>query len=1290
MAALVLSVAGAAAGKAVFGPAGAIAGRLIGALAGNAIDQTLFATHRQRALDGPRLSDLTVMASTAGAPIPRVYGRARLAGQVIWATNLEEVVNTSSRTTRTGGKGMGGGGGGSTISTTTTTYSYFANLAVGLSEGPIGTVKRVWADGKELDLSGLSMRVYAGDEAQTADPLIVAKEGDAPAYRGLAYVVFERLPLENFGNRIPQLSFEVVRPVGRLEQMIKAVTLIPGATEFGYEPATVVQLAGPGQSLPENRHISYAPSDVVASLDELQALAPNLERVAIVVAWFGTDLRCGQCRIMPSTDNAAKSTSGGTWTVAGVDRLSARLVSQIDGRAAFGGTPSDDSVRHLIAELKARGLKITLYPFLMMDIPAGNTLTDPYSGAGTQPPFPWRGKITCDPAPGQVGSPDGTAAAADQVNAFFSGGPDEWTYRAMILHYASLAADAGGVDAFVIGSELKALTRVRSASGVYPAVTALAALADDVKAVVGSATVVTYGADWTEYGVHVVDPAANEVRFPLDALWASLSIDAIGIDYYAPLADWRDEGDQLDAALTDSAYRTTYLTGYLSGGEAYDWYYADDAARDAQTRSAITDSLGKPWVFRQKDIWNFWSQPHYERVGGVELLTPTAWTPQSKPIWLTEVGCPAVDKGANQPSMFPDPKSADAGLPHYSNGKRDDLMQRRYLESVLGAFDPDFGADALNPASAVYDGRMVTPDGIHVWTWDARPFPVFPAAADVWSDGPNWSTGHWLTGRLGSTPLDGLVSAILTDSGVTDADASALGEGPDGYVVDRPMAPRAMLDPLALCFAFDAMEQDGVLRFRQHGGAPVADLAEDDLVLPDENAPARLTRAQESDLPREVTVGYTDLGSDYQRAAAASRRLVGGSTRSAHADLAMVTNDTEAERRAEIWLQDLWAGREGAEFALPPSQLALSCGDVVGLTVNGRRRLVELTEVADTESRAIKARSIDPEVFDLPLAPPKLKASTVPAAIGPVHALVLDLPSIDSVQPPVLSRLAVFADPWPGAVAAWESTDGLSYSRAGLALAPTLTGETLDDLPAGPTARWHNVSFRVQLYGGALSSVSDTVLFSGANAAAVQRADGAWDVVQFANVELVGDRTYLLSRLLRGQAGSEWAMAAPLAAGAPFVLLDANVVTIASGLDALERTLQLRVVAAGRDTGDPSALALTATPHATALRPLAPVHVKAKRDGSGVTFTWIRRTRIDGDTWEGEVPLGEDSEAYVVDILDGGDVVRTLNASTSVALYAAVDELADFGAAQSSLNVRVTQLSATVGRGFTSEATLAV
>jgi hypothetical protein len=1285
MAALLLSAAGAAAGSSIFGPIGAIAGRIVGAVAGSLIDQALFGASQNRHSEGPRLSDLSVMASTEGAPIPRVYGRVRLSGQVIWATKLDEVVTVRSET-------RGGKGGARGASGTETTYSYFANMAVGLCEGSIGQVLRIWADGKPLDLSGLTFRCYRGDENQTPDPLIVAKEGadNAPAYRGLAYVVFEQLPLENFGRRIPQLSFEVIRPVGKLEQMIRAVTLIPGATEFGYEPSTIVGLLGAGRSEPENRHVPYAASDVVASLDELQSVCPNVERVAIVIAWFGSDLRAGHCTVKPGVDHPTRSTNGAVWSVGGVNRASAYVVSSVEGRPSFGGTPSDSSVINLIGELKARGVKITLYPFVMMDIPPGNTLPDPWTGAASQPTFPWRGRITCDPAPGRTGSPDGTTAAGTQVAGFFSGGAGDWTYRRMILHYAQLAADAGGVDAFLIGSELKSLTRVRSASGVYPAVGALATLAADVKALVGADTVVTYGADWTEYGAHVVDADAQEVRFPLDALWASAAIDAIGIDYYAPLADWRDTATHLDRGLTTSIHDRDYLTRNLNAGEGYDFYYANDAARAAQARSAITDGGGKPWMFRAKDLWNWWSHAHYERVSGVELGAPTAWTAQSKPIWITEVGCPAVDKGANQPSIFPDPRSSEAGLPYFSEGQRDDLIQRRYLEAVLGAFDPAFGADALNPVSAVYGGRMVTASAIHLWTWDARPYPVFPAAVDLWSDGANWETGHWLTGRLGAAPLDGLLNAALSEAGIGDFDAASLGESMDGYLIDRPMTPRAAIEPLALAYAFDAVEEDGILTFLPRGGEAVEEISEDNLVLPPNGAPFRLLRLQETELPREVSLGYTDSESDFRRAAVTSRRLVGAAARVSHADLAVVTNDAAAGRRADIWLQNLWAGRETAEFSLPASWIALAPGDVIGLTTGGRRRLMEIREIVDTETRQLKTRSIDPEVFNLPLAAPRRRPPVLPVPIGPAHTLLLDLPTIDAQEPPVLARLAVFADPWPGPIAIWRSVDGLSYERVALALAPSIVGETLDPLNAGPSSRFDKTNgMRVRLYGGALASVSDSALLGGANAAAVQRPDGAWEVLQFAHAELVGEKTYALSRLLRGQAGTEWAIAAPLPAGAPFVLLDEHVAVIARGLDALERPLQLRVIAAGRDHGDAAAVALEATPQPTALRPLSPVQVRAVRTADGVQISWVRRTRCDGDSWAaGDVPLSEEREAYAIDIFSGASVLRTLHALEPAILYPAASEIADFGAAQASLSVSIVQLSATVGRGFPAKATL--
>jgi hypothetical protein len=365
---------------------------------------------------------------------------------------------------------------------------------------------------------------------------------------------------------------------------------------------------------------------------------------------------------------------------------------------------------------------------------------------------------------------------------------------------------------------------------------------------------------------------------------------------------------------------------------------------------------------------------------------------------------------------------------------------------------------------------------------------------------------------------------------------------------------------------------------------------------------------------------------------------------------------------------------------------------VVALTAGGRRRLIEIRSIVDTASRRVQAQTIDPEIFNLPLKAPRRRTPRMPSSLGPAQALVLDLPALPLVSSTVLTWLAVFADPWPGAMAVWRSLDGVSFERAAVVDAPAIVGVTLGDLHSGPLDRWDRTNrMRVRLSAGALASQSELAVLSGRNAAVVQNADGDWEVLQFANAELVDTNTYELSQLLRGQAGSEWAMTPTLAAGAPFVLLDAHVAVLTRSLDDLDRPIDLRIVAADRDHGDASALALAVTPQAIALQPLAPVHIRATRSGAGVQVSWVRRTRIGGDNWQmADVPLGEDSEAYVVDILSGAAVVRSLNATTPTVLYAVADEIADFGATQSSLSVRVTQLSATVGRGIAANATLSV
>ena len=181
-------------GTAVGGPLGGA----IGSLIGNTIDRSLAGGSKR---EGPRLKELGVSTSSYGTPIPRHHGTVRSAGTIIWATNLVEHSTTSG-----GGKG----------SASTTTYNYTVSLAVALSSRPIQGVGRIWADGNLLrgaagDLkAGGSLRLYTGEGDAEPDPLIASAQSGAPAFRGLAYCVFENLDLTDFGNRIPALTFEIV------------------------------------------------------------------------------------------------------------------------------------------------------------------------------------------------------------------------------------------------------------------------------------------------------------------------------------------------------------------------------------------------------------------------------------------------------------------------------------------------------------------------------------------------------------------------------------------------------------------------------------------------------------------------------------------------------------------------------------------------------------------------------------------------------------------------------------------------------------------------------------------------------------------------------------------------------------------------------------------------------------------------------------------------------------------------------------------------------------------------
>lgn len=1283
MATLVLAAAGTALGGAVGGTVAGITapvlGRAVGAVAGGLIDQALFGGG-SRAVETGRVASLRVQSSRQGTPVNRVFGRVRVAGTVIWAARFRETVR------ETGGSGKG------TAPSRTRTHSYTISLALALCEGPIDRIGRIWADGHEVALENLPWRLHRGAEDQAPDPLIVAMEGadSAPAFRGTAYVVFEDLPLAPWNNRVPQFSVEVYREpkvdpslspeiAPPLAGLVEAVALSPGSGEFSLDTEPVFRRVAPGQGAWENLHGPEGRADVLLSLDQLATELPACRSVLLIVSWFGDDLRCGSCRVMPGVETLDKVTEPTAWRVAGISRAEARQVSQTaTGDPIFGGTPSDRGVSQTIRALKERGYRVVFYPFLLMDIAPGNGLPDP-SGGPEQPAYPWRGRI--------VDGHEGPWADPAAIARFFGGahpdhfvrdgdtvrydGPAEWSWRRMVLHYARLCAESGGVDGFCIGSELRGLTTLRDGPDSYPAVSALAALAADVRAILGTEARIGYAADWSEYFGHHAQDGSGDVVFHLDPLWSHPAIDFVGIDNYMPLADWRDGHEHRDAAVAGSIYDLGYLRGNVEGGEGFDWYYASADDRIAQRRSPITDGAhGEPWVYRYKDIRSWWSYPHHNRIGGVRSTLSTGWVPKSKPIWFTEIGCAAVDKGANQPNVFLDVKSSESALPHFSNGVPDSHMQRRFLQAALGYWREP----GVNPVSDVYEGPMVETASTHVWTWDARRWPDFPRRLSVWTDGVNHKAGHWITGRLGAAGLAELVAEICLASGVEAFDVSALHGTVEGCLLDELGTGRAALQPLMLAFGFDAIESAGVLRFVPRGGAPVAALAESDLVAVRDGAPLRLVRAAPDEAVEALRLGFIDPESDYLTAMEAS---VGASVAGAHAkslNLPIVLQRSVARGLVRGFIDEASIARDKAILSLPAARLAIEPGDVVSLASasgGGMFRVdrVSLRAGLEVEATRVTGRSAWRDAGTTPATP-------LPEVPIPPTLAVLDIPACRA-DPTGTPLIAALSTPWHGPFDVWGSHDDDGFRWLTSIDRPATLGTLLDSMPRATTGHWWRGTIRVQLHGGALASVTQAALLEGANLAAVEVAGGGWELIQFAKASLTAPGFWSLSDVLRGQAGTEGLI--PVA-GSRFVLLDRAPVALPVASAPVGMPLKLRIAPAGHGHDHPATIALSVVPGAEALRPRAPVWGRWARDSLGVTVSWVRRSRIDEDRWTAlDAPLGESAEAYRVLVVQGAQVVREAIVSAPSYFYSDADRAAD--GASGVLKVRVAQMSAAVGVG---------
>lgn len=540
-----------------------------------------------------------------------------------------------------------------------------------------------------------------------------------------------------------------------------------------------------------------------------------------------------------------------------------------------------------------------------------------------------------------------------------------------------------------------------------------------------------------------------------------------------------------------------------------------------------------------------------------------------------------------------------------------------------------------------------------------------------------------LYGRTGFDPDDDLNVATLTDH-------------VRGYEFATPRPVRDAFETLGVIVPTDFVESDGKIKGVLRGGGQADTLEYEDIGAAEGDGVAPLVesvRQYEAEIPQRLVLRYISLPGDYKRGAQWAGHEITASNEQSTVDVPVVLTDDEAAQLADILRRDRWRSRTSFKLSTTRKKAALEPTDVVSVDDGDETRVIRIT--------ADRRRGPLIEFDAVSEGAASYTSNAVGAAVPPRQALtatsatqfeVIDvhpLRDADNGAYHYAAGAGYAGLSWPGALI-YRSADGVG---AWSAVGPVTTAATfgvcltaLDDVDDANVLDTGSV-LRVSLTGGGtLSSCTDDDLYDYADGqvAAIGSMATGWEVIVFAEADLVSAGVYDLSRFLRGRKASDDKTGGH-AIGDSFVLLSTGTTArlTASVADDMDLLRYYRGVTLNKSVADATSKELTS--ELRTLRPMAPAGVVGSRDtvSGDVVILFDRRNRLLSEWRDGlDAPNSEAAaERYRVRIFDGPDfdtVLRTYDVDETQATYLGTELIEDFGGPMTPLYVGVAQWSDTI------------
>lgn len=747
--------------------------------------------------------------------------------------------------------------------------------------------------------------------------------------------------------------------------------------------------------------------------------------------------------------------------------------------------------------------------------------------------------------------------------------------------------------------------------------------------------------------------------------------------------------ENLDLGGSGNIPNLTFEIGQSITSENITCIAVIDENQDNDTAAATQARVNSLWAdFRSRFPRRIFHviQPIYWQIGEGQWENPPA-TP--KVVYMPQVS----DSRLHGPHFV----NRDSGYVH-ARADWYDICGLDALpdHSAVVLFVDVSGSMTLNTVRASYDLFMArcAERGISV-------IPVYSANEDyitpfnAYLDVPG-------SNNVVSQALEGVVSSLMYRAGYAASDFDAtplrsLTKPVRALALSQVASTRSALEVLQKSYFFECSAGSKIV-FRPRSTEPVGRIPFVDLGFADapegSDDPLTLKMGNDLEQPAQLAVTYANMAGDYNADTQFSDRLVSGqaSTQTLQVPLGMLP--AEAKAVADALLFDMIASMHSTTLSLPQRYAYLEPGDVIeALASDGRvlrLRIVQikakgvflsaeccLDDVGALDSAAITDTGYitvsDPtrvpdtvwEVMDIPILRDADNAAGFYLAAAP-------------------QSINYTTDQWKGAVAT-RSWNDLEYQHLLQMPDASVLGTCTTALPAwaGGAVFDEASTLDVRVWGQLVSTTREEMLLDDRVNALLVGAE----VVRFRHAQLLqadeatNERSYRLSSFLRGQRGTEWAIAAH-ALNERCVLLAPAMRRVTSQSNEMQLPMQLKVLTSGKLLSSVQPRAFTDT--GVGLKPFSVAGLRALLDADGVHLSWWRRTRL-ACRYGGAapvVPLGEASESYRVQVWQGASLLRTQHVSAQQFVYSTAMRVNDGLVGGELLRFVVAQVSAAVGPGY--------